>query len=60
MYGSFARAEQEYYSDRLREQRIAECEWHEGNAKNDCPECDALYEMHCEMLMDADREERNG
>lgn len=55
---SFARAEAEYYSDRLREQGIAECEWHEGYAKHDCPECEAAYEVWCEMQGDADREER--
>ena len=52
------RIEQEYYSDRLREQGIAECEWHPGLAKADCPECQAMYEAHMESLMDQMREER--
>lgn len=43
-YGSFLRAEQQYYSDRLRERGITECEWHEGHPKFECPECDAAYE----------------
>ena len=50
--------EQEYYSDRLREQQIAECEWHPGNPENDCPDCQALYETYQENCMDAMREER--
>jgi hypothetical protein len=58
MYGKFAQAEAHYYSDRLREQLTAECEWHEGNAKNDCPECEGAYDAYCEMLVDMDREER--
>ena len=58
MYGSFARAEAEYYSDRLRERDIEECEWHEGQAKRNCPDCEGEYEAHMENLMDAEREER--
>lgn len=58
MYGSFARAEAEYYSDQLRERQIAECEWHEGQPKRGCPDCEGEYEVYCEMLADADREER--
>ena len=55
---SFARAESEYYSDRLREQGIAECDWHEGQPKRGCPDCYSEYEAWCEMQGDADREER--
>jgi hypothetical protein len=58
MYGSFLRAEQEYYSDKLRERGITECEWHEGRPKFECPECDAAYDAYQEMLGDMDREER--
>jgi hypothetical protein len=58
MYGKFAEAEAHYYSDKVREQLTAECEWHEGQLKRDCPECEAAYETHCEMLGDLDREER--
>jgi hypothetical protein len=57
-YGMQARAEADYYSDRLREKQVAECEWHEGYAKQDCPECEAAYDAYCEMLGDMDREER--
>lgn len=53
-----ARAEQQHYSDRLREQQIAECEWHEGYPKQNCPECDGAYEAYMENLIDAEREER--
>lgn len=53
------KAEQEYYSDKLREKGIAECEWHEGlPAWPECPECQAAYEADQENLMDAMREER--
>ena len=49
------RLEVEYYSDRLREQGIKECEWHPGIAELDCPECYAYYETHMENLMDEQR-----
>lgn len=52
------RIEQEYYSDRLREQGLRVCEWHPGYAELDCPECFAYYESYMEDLMDAMREER--
>lgn len=55
---AYAKAEAEYYSDRMREQGIAECEFHEGQPKNYCPDCEAAYEEWCEMQGDADREER--
>lgn len=48
-----SKVEQEYYSDKLREQGIAVCEWHEGlPAWPDCPECQAMYEADQENRMD--------
>lgn len=55
---NYAKAEQEYYSDRLREQGIEECEWHPGYNKQFCSECEGAYEAWQENLMDAEREER--
>lgn len=53
------RIEKQYYSDRLREQGIKECEWHEGLAAwPECPECQAMYEVEQENQMDMMREER--
>ena len=50
------RLKAEYYSDRLREQGTAVCEWHEGSpAWPDCPECQAAYEADQENLIDAMR-----
>lgn len=47
------RAEQQHYSDRLREQGIAECEWHPSlPAWPDCPECQGMYEADQENRMD--------
>lgn len=53
----FVRAEKEYYSDRLRERGVAECDWHPGlEAWPSCPECQAMYEADQENCMDAMRE----
>lgn len=41
-----------------REFEIEECEWHEGQPAKECPDCETLYEMHIENLIDAAREER--
>lgn len=57
-YYSQARLEAQHYSDRLREQGTAECEWHEGQPKRECPECAEAYEEYCEAVADMDREER--
>ena len=53
------RAEQQHYSDRLREQGTAECQYHPGNPDwPACEDCQALYEADQENRMDAEREER--
>ena len=48
----------EQYLSNAWEQHVAECEFHEGNSKYDCEECEAAYEEYCELQGDADREER--
>lgn len=57
-YGMELQADYEHHLEQMREAGIAECEWHEGQPKRECPECEAAYEVYCEMLGDADREER--
>lgn len=57
MYGKWLRAEQEYYSDQLRERGIAECEWHEGRPKQECPECEQAFDAYCDLQIDAYRED---
>ena len=48
----------ESYVESQREKLSAECEWHEGQPKHECPECESAYEAYQENLMDAMREER--
>lgn len=57
-YGMELQADYERHLERMREAGIAECEWHEGQPKRECPECESAYEEWCERLGDADREER--
>lgn len=41
-----------------REPPVNECEWHEGQPADECPDCELTYEIHIDHLIDMAKEER--